>query len=88
MDGYYEGYELNDYIQEWMLSDKGKLVLSCGLRIVEYRESIRQCSKEMMLSKSTVHRYIKQELPQISYELYRCCLKQLVINKKKYFKAS
>lgn len=88
MNDYYEGYQLNDYIQEWMLSDKGKLVLSCGIWIVDNRASIRQCSKEMMLSKSTVHRYIKQELPQISYELYKCVLRQLVINKKKYFKAS
>ena len=86
MSDYYQGYELNDVVSEWMLSNRDKHMLDCAIWIVENRSSIRQCSKNMMLSKSTIHRYIKQELPHISYELYRCCMKQLVINKNKYFK--
>lgn len=87
MNDYYEGYQLNDDIYSWMLSDRDKLILSCAIWIVDNCCSIRQCSKEMMISKSAIHRYIRQDLPFISYELYKCCMNQLVINKKKYFKA-
>lgn len=84
MSDYYQGYKLDDVIAEWMLSTRDKTILDCAIWIVENRTSIRQCSKEMTISKSTIHRCIHEELPHLSYELYKCCIKQLVINKKKY----
>lgn len=49
--------------------------------LVDNRCSIRTCAKNMGYSKSTLHRQIHTKLRGQSYELYRCVLKQLKLNK-------
>lgn len=80
MDEYYCGYLLEDCIYEWSLSGRQKLVLDVGIWIVDNKVSIRRCSRDMLVSKSTVHRMIHKELPKLSHELYKCVIKQLKLN--------
>lgn len=81
---YYGNYLLDIY--EWELSDKDKEILDVVIWIVDNRCSIRQASKEFVISKSSIHRNVHKRLKVISYELYRCVLRQFEMNKRRYFK--
>lgn len=81
---YYENYLLND-IEQWELTTKDKEILDRAIFIVDNRCSIRQCSKEFCISKSQLHRDIHNKLRKISYELYKCVTRQLLLNKRRYF---
>lgn len=77
---YYDNYLLDMYT--WQLSEIDKRILNTGIWIVENLCSIRQCSKEFGISKSQIHRDIHNKLKNISYELYKCVLKQFKANSK------
>lgn len=83
----YYGYEntdtYNNYsldVPEWELSNRDKRILDCACWIVDYKTSIRGCSKEFGISKSQLHRDIHNRLRKISYELYQCVKRQLKNN--------
>ena len=85
MDNYFEGYRLNDTCYVWDLSEKDKQVLNAGLYLVDNKYSIKRVCKELMMSKSSLHRYLHKRLPSLSWELYACVVRQLKANKSRYF---
>lgn len=82
---YYENYLMDDTLL-WELSDKDKEILNSAIYIVDNCCSIRECSKNFGISKSQLHRDIHSKVKKISYELYQCVIKQLKVNKRRYFK--
>lgn len=67
----------------WTLSDKDCDLLLAADMLQEYRLSIRQCSTEYMIPKSTLHSFISDgRLRSLSFELYCLCRKQIQWNKK------
>ena len=83
---YYEGYLLENGVYNFELSDDQKDFLNCCIWIIDNKVSIRNASKNFQVSKSTLHRKINKELKSLSYELYTCVKRQLLLNKEKYFK--
>ena len=81
MEDYYEGYLLDNGVFSYMLSEKEELALKVGAYIVDNKVSIRKCSKEFMISKTSLHRLLHKELRCLSGELYACVKKQLSKNK-------
>lgn len=62
--------QLNDNVYVWDLSD---IDLRCLYNInimIDNNYSLRQCSKECLLSKSQIHRDIHERLPGLSIEMY------------------
>ena len=84
VDEYYENYLLDVY--SWELSDEDKELLNMAIYMVDNRCSIRQCSKEFMRSKSSIHRGMHNKVRLLSHELYKCVTKQFLQNKRRYFK--
>lgn len=82
----YNGYELNDTVYSWDLSDRERKTLDMCAYLVDNKLSIRKTCKEFMLSKSELHRRIHSVCRETSYELYCCVARQLMVNKRKYFK--
>lgn len=83
---YYNNYLLDDTIEEWELTDKQKRCLDMAIYLVDNRYSIRKIAREFGLSKTQVHWWFNNKLRDLSYELYRCVVRQLKENKNKYFK--
>lgn len=83
MVDYYEGYLLDNGVFSYMLSKREELALEVAVYIVDNRVSIRKCSKEFMISKSSIHRLIHKEVRALSGELYGCVKKQLSKNKNR-----
>ena len=82
-------WELSDYVEEWMLSERDKLILDCGIFLVENRASIRDTAMDMSVSKSSLHRWLHNELLSLSDELSYAVSKQLkdnVKNKQRFCK--
>ena len=82
---YYENYLMDDVLL-WELTDKDKEILNSAIYIVDNGCSIRECSRNFGISKSQLHRDIHSKIKRISYELYQCVVKQLKVNKRRYFK--
>lgn len=80
----YDKYELN--IAYYELDEKQKEILQNAVMLVDYHYSLRELSKNVCKSKSTLSDDFNTELRKISYELYKCVKKVLLENKKKYFK--
>lgn len=80
MDSYYDGWrlEINEY--EWSNKDKEYMEAACML--VEEKMSIRLVCRELLLYKSSFHRWIHSRLKYISDELYYSVKKQLRYNTK------
>lgn len=58
------------------------LLFACDM-LQENHMSLRRCEKESLIPKSTIHKFIKYgKLKQISFELYKLCIKQLQWNQK------
>lgn len=76
----YDTWELSDYVEEWMLSERDRLILDCGIFLVDNRESIRGTARNMGVSKSSLHRWLHHELITLSDELSNAVSKQLKSN--------
>lgn len=72
-------YELD--INSWELTEREKEYLRACDALVENRYSLRECARNELVSKSSLHRFIHNELPCLSYELSGCCDRQLKDNK-------
>lgn len=86
MNDVYENYELNDGVYIWSLTDKDKLVLDSAIYLLDNKCSLRKLSRNMLRSKSSLHRDLTIRLRELSFELYSCCKRQLSENKEKYFR--
>lgn len=84
MNDYYENYELNDSVYNWMLSDNDKLVLDSAIWLVDNKSSIRKTAKEFCVSKSRLHNMLAKYLRDLSYELFLCVKRQLSESKEKF----
>lgn len=83
---YYDNYMLNDTVYTWDITDKQKRCLDMAIYLVDNKCSIRKVAREFGLCKTQVHWWFSKRLKGLSYELYKCVVKQLKLNKKKYFK--
>ncbi len=63
------------------LTDKSRPIL-LGEYMVSHRSTVRAAAKQFDISKSTVHKDLKQKLPELSPELYKEVEKLLEINKR------
>lgn len=78
--------DLNEFqwqldVDRWSLDDDIiDLLFACDM-LQENHMSLRRCSEEVMIPKSTIHKFIHTKLRLISSELYRLCIKQLTWNK-------
>lgn len=70
-------WELFDFVDEWMLSERDKLILDCGIFLVENRTSIRSTAENMEVSKSSLHRWLHNDLFSLSDELGYAVSRQL-----------
>lgn len=72
-----KGIELNEDIYPWDLSDREKRTLNEANMIIIYNLSIRECSSEMGVSKSQIHRDLHRLLPGLSISSY-CDIKSIL----------
>jgi len=79
---YYQNYRLDQPYQTYNMSQKEKQLMEIGIDIVENKKSVREVSRDFLISKTTLERYIHTRLRYISYELYQLVCKQLVVNKQ------
>lgn len=49
-----------------------EVVLQCAEYCIDYKWSIREIADNMLLSKTTVHRYLTEDLKDVDYEKYEC----------------
>lgn len=82
----YENYELNEGVFLYELSDKDLKILESAIFFLDNKCSLRQLSKEVMISKSVLHLDLTMRLQKLSFEMYSCVKRQLLENKRKYFK--
>lgn len=87
MNEYYEGYLLDD-ISVWQISDDVKEQLDACIFLVDNAYSLRVVERNTGISRSKLSRFINSQPKSISFELYKCCKRQLSRNKVKYFKTS
>lgn len=87
MNEYYEGYLL-DGIAVWQLSDDIKEELDACIFLVDNAYSLQVVERNTGISRSKLSRFINNQLKSISFELYKCCKRQLSRNKVKYFKTT
>lgn len=73
---YYNRYLLDD-IQNWELSEADTRLLDAAIFHVDNRSTVRCTAENFGYSKSVYHRLIHTRLKKISYELYKCVLKEL-----------
>lgn len=59
-----------------------QLVIRCGERMVASHGTVRSVAKELGISKSTVHRYLIEELSSLDSDLYNKCLDIMECNKE------
>lgn len=65
----YKGYQLD--VEEYSLTDRQKKLLDACIWLVDNRKSIRVSASNMLVSKSTLGRFLKDgELAELSYDLY------------------
>lgn len=79
---YYQNYRLDQPYQTYNMSQKEKQLMEIGVDIFENKKSVREVSRDFMIPKTTIERYIHTRLRYISYELYKLVCKQLVVNKQ------
>lgn len=60
-----------------MLSERDKLILDCGIFLVENRASLRSTAENMEVSKSSLHRWLNNDLFSLSDELGYAVSRQL-----------
>lgn len=82
----YKGYELNDSVCIWSLSDHDIRILDAAVDLVENNYTLRELAVNSMIPRSTLCDYFKFSLRQLSYELYTSVRKVLIKNKQKYFR--
>jgi len=51
-----------------------EIILKCAEYCIEYKWSVRQIAENMMLSKSTVHKYLTEDLRFIDDEKWVQCM--------------
>lgn len=76
---YYQGYMVDCDI--WDLTDSDRSILDAGILLVDNHWSIRQLAKNILTSKSKVHRDL-HKIRSISYDLYGCIQRTLKENKR------
>lgn len=53
------------------MENKDIIILQCAEYLIDYKWTIREIADNMMLGKSTVHKYITEDLADIDYEKYQ-----------------
>lgn len=76
----YQNYELNVSVNS--LDTKELFKLDATIILIKRKTTLRVASKYYNMSKSTLHRYIRNELIFTSYEVYKKAIEQLEENKK------
>jgi len=76
----YQGYELDCYSLE--LTKQETELIDSVIWLIDNKASLRVTSKNCLVSKSTLHRFIHEKLSSISYEIYKCALRVLNNHKK------
>lgn len=82
---YYQGYQLNEGVFIYALSDSDISVLDEAIYIIDNKVSLRYLADNFCRSKSALHRDLSINLKSLSWELFKLVEKQLKENKKKYF---
>lgn len=59
-----------------------QLVIRCGERMVASHGTVRSVAKELRIPKSTVYRYLIEELSSLDFDLYNKCLDIMKCNKE------
>lgn len=77
---YYEGYLLD--VDYYSLQPEDLRLLDCCIWLVDNNASIRECSKNFMISKSSLHRHIHNKLRKLSSELFQCTMRVLKKHKE------
>lgn len=76
----YQGYTLDCY--SWELTKNELEYLDAVLWLVDNKASLRLTSRNCLVSKSSLHRFIHNQLRSISYDLYGVAKKILLQNRQ------
>lgn len=79
---YYAGYQLNEGIEIWDLTETELIRLNVCVFFIDNNASIRETARNFCLGKSEIHRILNCKIRKLSYELCKCCKRQLVQHRK------